>query len=75
MANNRQTVQAIRTPSWLEERADLRGFKVMLEAINEQLEKQPNISLAEFAKLVDETLFEESFRRWKKTVYSQFDKE
>lgn len=75
MANNGQMAQAIRTPRWLEEKAEFKGFKVMLEAINEQLERQPNISLAEFAKSIDESLFEESFRRWKANVYSLFDKE
>lgn len=65
-------VQVIK-PKWLEE--ERKGLAIIVDAINAELGKNPNMSLAEFAKNLDNVLVEESYQRIHSVVQSQFDKE
>ena len=74
METNRQAVQ-VEVPNWLHEKAELQGMRVMVEAINAELKRDPKMSLAEFAKNLDKSFMEVSNKLLMKTVYAQFDKE
>lgn len=74
MQMNGQALQ-VGIPGWLYEKTELQGMRVMVETINAELQRDPNMSLAEFAKNLDKSLTEVSYKLLMKTVYAQFDKE
>ena len=61
---------AITIPKWLKEETPvIAGF---CEMINEALQNRPNLSLAEFAKQIDEANVKESYKRLQAVIAAQF---
>lgn len=63
--------KAIGIPQWLKE--EQRGVATLVETINAELQRNPNMSLAEFAKNLDKVFVEESFQRIHRFIQSQFE--
>jgi hypothetical protein len=65
--------KAIRIPEWYrQENPKLAG---MCDIINEALEMNPNMSLADFAKVLDANHVEQSYQRIQEAVRKQFEGE
>lgn len=51
------------------------GAGIIVDAINNELERNPTMSLAEFAKLLDKAIVKGNHQRLMEIAYAQFDKE
>lgn len=61
------------TPQWLVE--EHRDMAVIMEVMEAELGKNPNMLLADFLKNFNSVIMDESLRRTHNVVMSQFDKE
>jgi hypothetical protein len=62
------------TPFWAREKKN-EWLAAIIDSINEELSKNPKMSLAEYAKNLDKALVGATFDVIKRTVDAQFDKE
>jgi hypothetical protein len=67
--------EAVKIPFWARDSKKDEWLVVLIERINAELAYKPNMSLAEFAKGLDNTLTNVTFDMIKRTVDAQFDKE
>ena len=67
--------EVVKVPFWARDNKKDEWLVVLIERINAELAYKPNMSLAEFAKGLDNTLTNVTFDMIKRTVASQFDEE
>ena len=67
--------EVVKVPFWAKNDKKNEWLVVLIERINEELSYNPKMSLAEFAKGLDNTLTNVTFDLVKRTVEAQFDKE
>lgn len=67
--------EVVKVPFWAKNDKKNEWLVVLIERINEELSYNPKMSLAEFAKGLDDTLTNVSFDLIKGMVAAQFDEE
>lgn len=65
-------MEQVKMPKWLDR--EYKGATMVIEKINEELGKNPNASLADFAKQLDEAIVEGSYQRNMQYIFSRFER-